>query len=649
MKLDSGLNRIKECYLFAHLAYCILSVSCLTELLKTSQLPVNESNYRLLWIVYLLVIIALIPAQHKIITKTFYREYRHLRLYKLLYTAAICLIYTPIIAGIHAGKSLAILVIVPVILNSIICGTGYGLATSLVVAAAALLVGTGRPGFSSQLWTEHILTLALLANTAWFTGQSFEYIKDLLYQLVESDKNQKSILDNLGLATLQVDGSGRITHTNRRFFELFGYQPGDPVLLDDIIERHLPFLKPGGARGGHPPAHGSPLFGQAVDGRGELLPVQCVIHPVDAGTGHENGLLLCINDLSLSEKLEEERARNNYFIDFIDSGVILADGAGRIIELNRQAETLLHLDKRSVINHSLRHLMNRLQVKEPEPGNSDMSSCEVEIMGRTLLFNRADMRTRTGKTVGTACIVNDITDMKEMERKLQRSATLSAIGELAAGTAHEIRNPLTSIKGFLQLMQGKKDTPVGNFDDYLAIILDEVDRINTIVTEFLKLAKQDKVILRPVDLNDVINSIWELLNSEALLREIHLVRELDPAVPPVMGNTDMLKQVMLNLVNNALQATGRGGLVKVTTGRVAGGVQLVVEDNGSGMDESVLPRIFDPFFTTRDEGTGLGLAITNKILGDHNASINVRSKPGEGTTFYITFPPAGEPGNTSPH
>jgi PAS domain S-box-containing protein len=647
MKLDSGLNRIKECYLFAHLTYCILSVSCLMELLRSSQLSFNEEYFHYLWVVCMFIIIALIPAQHKIITKTFYRDHRHLHLYKLLYTTAICLVYTPIITSILAGKSLSILVIVPVILNSIICGTVYGLVTSLVVLLVALLVCINHSGFSNQLLTEYLLTLALMATTAWFTGQSFEYIKNLFYQLVESDKNQKSILDNLGVATLHVDGSGYIIHANKRFRDLFGYQPEEQAMLNDIIERHLPFLKPAATGKGKLLISCSPVFGQAVDGRGKSMPVQCVIHQVSTGMGNDNGLVLCINDLSLSEKLEEERARTNYFIDFINSGVILADGSGKIIELNRQAEALLHLDKQSVLNENLQCLLGRLAGKKPD--QQATSSYEVEMAGRTLLFNRADLRTRSGKIVGMACIVNDITDRKEMERKLQRSATLSAIGELAAGTAHEIRNPLTSIRGFLQLMKEKKDAPIRDFDGYFDIILAEADRINAIITEFLKLAKQEKVELRPVNLNDIINFIWGLLNSEALLREIHLVRKLDPEAPPIMGNIDMLKQVVINLVNNALQATGRGGVVKVVTRRKENGVLLIVEDNGVGIEESILPRIFDPFFTTRDEGTGLGLAITNKILGEHNASINVTSKPGRGTTFYITFPLAEKTENTDTH
>ncbi|SFQ98213.1 ATP-binding protein [Desulfoscipio geothermicus] len=640
MKLEAGLERLKECYLFAHLTYCILSATFLLEWLKTTQAHLVDGYLHYIFILCTLVILGLVPAQHKIITKTLYRDTRNLHIFKVLYTAAICVIYIPMNTGMLAQIDTGILVLIPVILNSIICGTAYGIVTALLTTLAGMLPGSAHPELLTDFFSEHILTLALMITTAWFIGQSFNYILHLFYQLAENEKNLNGLLDNLGIATLHVDASGQIVGENKSFQELVRADIEANSSMAEVMHRHFPFLAerwPGANQSQE--LNGIPIFGRALDGQGRSVPVQCLAYPVSSAPGEDSGIILCIRDISLSEKLAEEKLRTSYFIDFLNAGVLLADGAGHIIEMNRQAESLLNLDRDRLLNSNLIDLLRRLTKQEAAGAAGNNSSFEVESAGRTLLVNCANLLNNQGETIGQACIINDITNKKEMERKLQRSATLSAIGEMAAGMAHEIRNPLTSIKGFLQLMREKKEARVGNFSAYFDIILSEVDRINGITSEFLKLAKPEKVSLHSIDLNKSIDSIWELLQNKALMHEVELVKEIDAGPLFIMGNVDLLKQAIINLVNNAIQATGPGRKVKVMAKpKENGGVLLAVEDNGAGMDEKVLSRIFDPFFTTRDEGTGLGLAITSKIVNDHNGSITVDSTPGKGTTFYIGFP-----------
>jgi signal transduction histidine kinase len=641
MKLEAGLEKLKECYLFAHLTYCILSATFLLEWLRTNrQAHLVDGYLHFIFILCTLVILALVPAQHKIITKTIYRDTRNLHLYKVIYSAAICVIYIPMTTGILAQIDTGVLILIPVILNSIICGTAYGITTALLITLAGLLPGAAHPELITSLFTGHILTLALMITTAWFIGQSFNYILHLFYQLAENEKNLNGLLDNLGIATLHVDASGQIAGENKSFRELVSTGIEVNSSIAEVIDRYFPFLAerwPGANQSQE--LNGIPIFGRALDARGRSVPVQCSAYPVSSAPGEAGGIILCIRDISLSEKLAEEKLRTSYFIDFLNTGVLLADGAGHIIEMNRQAESLLNLDRDRLLNSNLIDLLRRLTRQETAVSAENNSSFEVESAGRILLVNCANLLNNQGETIGQACIINDVTIKREMERKLQRSATLSAIGEMAAGMAHEIRNPLTSIKGFLQLMREKKEARVGDFNTYFDIILSEVDRINGITSEFLKLAKPEKVSLHRIDLNKSINSIWELIQNKALMREVELVKEIEAGPLFIMGNVDLLKQAIINLVNNAIQATGPGGKVKVIAKQKEnGGVLLAVEDNGAGMDEKVLSRIFDPFFTTKDEGTGLGLAITSKIANDHNGSITVDSTPGKGTTFYVSFP-----------
>lgn len=638
MRPEAGLNRLKDCYLFAHLTYCILTATCLVGWFRASQMKLDD-GYNLFWLICLAAALALIPAQHKIITKTFLQDRSHLHLYKTLYTVTICAIYIPIITGIITVAGLSILTIVPVILASIVCGTFYGIATALVMSSVTVFASILKIDIDADIITGQVLLLALLSTTAWFIGQSFDYTKTLYYQLWSSDNYLKKTLDSLGIATLHVDRLGRVIHGNKCFEELFDTEVPEGREISRITQDHLPFLKldmnkllkSDGAE---------PVFGQAVDSRGRPIPVQCIICPVSSGLDDDGGVLICIHDISLPQKLEQERLLTNYFIDFLNAGVILTDASGSIIELNRQAEQLLKTTKGEVLNRNLADYLGRLAGEVAGPFRKD--NYEMNLGERTLLVNCADLCNKSGRIIGSVCIINDISDRKELEQKMQRSATLSAIGELAAGMAHEIRNPLTSIRGFLQLMKEKKDNRIRDMEGYFKLMLSEVDRINGIVVEFLKLARPQKPALQPVNLNDVIESIWDLLHNEAVVQEVKLSCLQDPGLPPVMGNADMIKQVIINLVNNAFQATGPRGTVRVITLRHRDGARLSVEDDGPGIAKSMLTRIFDPYFTTRDDGTGLGLAITSKIVHDHNASINVTSAPGEGARFNVDFLPAEE-------
>ncbi|MFA7466834.1 MAG: ATP-binding protein [Desulfotomaculaceae bacterium] len=637
-KLETGLNRLKDCYIFAHLTYSILTATCLVGWLRTTQMQLTD-GYNLLWFICMVAALALIPAQHKIISKTFLGDHQHLHIYKSLYTFTICAIYIPIITGVIAMTGLSILTIVPVILTSIVCGTVYGIITALVMSLSIITTGIIQTNINTDFITEQVLILALLTTTAWFIGQSFEYTKTLFYQLWSSDKYLKQTMNNLGIATLHVDHRGRVIHSNQCFNELIKTAIKEDEPITEIAARHLPFLNTGGFQLRDEKSGANPVFGQAVDSRGRLIPVQCIVYPVNFGL--DNGsTFVCIHDISLSQKLEQEKVLTSYFISFINAGVILADASGSIIELNQQAECLLSTTRQQLLNQTLAEYLGRMAGNTAGPFKSD--NYEMELGDRALLINCADLCDKSGGIIGYICIINDISDRKETERKMQRSATLSAIGELAAGTAHEIRNPLTSIRGFLQLIMEKKANRIGDMESYFKIILSEVDRINVIVLEFLKLARPGNMQMQRINLNEIIDSIWELLHNEAVLREVKLSRFQEPGLPPLKGNADMIKQVIINLINNAIQAAGPKGTVQLITLKYRNGARLSVEDNGPGIDKSLQARIFDPYFTTRDEGTGLGLAITSKIVYDHNGSINVLSTPGKGARFNVDLPSCTE-------
>ncbi|MGI9860274.1 ATP-binding protein [Moorella naiadis] len=218
---------------------------------------------------------------------------------------------------------------------------------------------------------------------------------------------------------------------------------------------------------------------------------------------------------------------------------------------------------------------------------------------------------------------------------------LAIIGELAAGMAHEIRNPLTSIRGFLQLLQSKYD-PHDAEQEYFNIMLDELDRINNIIKEFLSLSKPSPPQLQIVSFDQLVAEALLLAEQEAIMHEVKLEQHLTPDLPLLCLDPAQIKQVILNLVSNALQAAGPGGKVIITTYLDEDDREIVttIVDTGPGIAPEQLQLIFEPFYTTKENGTGLGLTLSNRIIAGHGGKIKVKSKVGEGSCFSIHLPVA---------
>ncbi|OCI05304.1 PAS domain-containing sensor histidine kinase [Bacillus paralicheniformis] len=231
-------------------------------------------------------------------------------------------------------------------------------------------------------------------------------------------------------------------------------------------------------------------------------------------------------------------------------------------------------------------------------------------------------------------ILRDISERKQTEELMVRSEKLSIAGQLAAGIAHEIRNPLTAIKGFLQLM---KPTMEEN-EHYFNIIFSELSRIELILSELLMLAKpQQNALKEKLDLIRLIREVTALLETQANLNGI-LINTILPDNIYIKGDQNQLKQVFINLIKNAVESMPNGGTVHLTVRETEDSVIVEVEDEGEGIPEHVMKRIGEPFLTTKEKGTGLGLMVTFNIIENHNGTIEVDSKAEKGTTFKISFP-----------
>lgn len=235
---------------------------------------------------------------------------------------------------------------------------------------------------------------------------------------------------------------------------------------------------------------------------------------------------------------------------------------------------------------------------------------------------------------GLTVFFRDVTEHKRQQQELGRLERLNLIGQLAAGISHEIRNPLTTVKGFLQLFLAKPCFV--NDIEYFDLMISEIDRANSIITDFLSLAKSNNKNNLPHNINDVINKVFPMLQADAFNSNKEVATDLEP-LPDIMINEDEIKQLILNLVRNGLEVTTEQGSVMISTYLKGDRVVLAIRDQGAGIPNEIQEKIGTPFFTTKETGTGLGLAISMGIAERHNAVFKFETG-NNGTTFYTLFP-----------
>jgi len=238
---------------------------------------------------------------------------------------------------------------------------------------------------------------------------------------------------------------------------------------------------------------------------------------------------------------------------------------------------------------------------------------------------------------GAIAIFKDLSDLKDLEKKLKRSEHLAILGEMAASVAHEIRNPLNSISGFAQLLDEKTEEG-DRRKQFAAIIIQESKRIDRIIGDTLVFSREAPRSLNAVSLNEIAASCVASLSNKAARSSVAISTRLDPGLPRIMGHAGQLEQLLTNLVTNAIQAMPDGGEVVVSTDTADGCVRVTVSDTGPGIEPSMRDTVFRPFYTTKPDGTGLGLAICSKIVEDLRGTMGIDDAPGGGAVFRVSFP-----------
>ena len=276
---------------------------------------------------------------------------------------------------------------------------------------------------------------------------------------------------------------------------------------------------------------------------------------------------------------------------------------------------------------------------------NDAEAVRLAKDGRRVLVSvtRTALKNANGRFEGFSAIMRDITERKRMEQRLIHGERMTALGELAAILAHEIKNPLNSMVINLEVLRGhlgglSEDTRAKT-DKYMRVLHDEMNRLNKVIRGFLDFAKPVALTLSEVALNDVLRDLVDLVQHQATKTGVVIHLELAAALPTVTGDAAQLKQALLNLVLNAFHAMPSGGRLRLSTALTPErAVRVTVADSGAGIAEADLAKIFDLFYTTKPDGSGLGLPTVQRIVQSHGGRIAVDSKIGSGTTFSVLFP-----------
>jgi len=360
----------------------------------------------------------------------------------------------------------------------------------------------------------------------------------------------------------------------------------------------------------------------------------------------------------LLEDLREERSRLVTMLQQMEAGVVFAGREGQVILLNAAARKLLGVEEED-IEDPLPELLRRVELTELlealetlEAKGDRHATREESIGGRTFICSLTTSRDEGGVREGTILLFKDVTELKEIELQLLQSSKMSAVGQLAAGIAHEFNNLIAAIYGYAQFMKEHPDEKTVRKG--VEVILRASERARGLTGSLLTYSRRRPGRHESIDLNRLLRDTLLLLSRQLERSKIDVETDLAD-LPPTVVDAGRIQQVFLDLLLNAQQAMAQGGRLLVRSRTGGGGIEIEVEDTGPGIPAAIQDRIFEPFFTTKGPlggtktpGTGLGLSVAYNVLQDHGGSIRVRSEPGRGACFHLDLPVSREEATRAP-
>ena len=347
------------------------------------------------------------------------------------------------------------------------------------------------------------------------------------------------------------------------------------------------------------------------------------------------------------QNLAELRALNQNVVESIPSGLVTLTPYGTAAFINPAGCEILQAQPYQVLGRHITELgfvttdewnEVRTQLAEGQLVRSEQDEFSIGGDTRHIGFALTPLHTLEGKASGYTLIFQDLTEMKKLEAELRLKDRMAAVGELSAGIAHEIRNPLAAIAGSVQVLKNSKSLSAQE-QRLMSIVLRESERLNKSIAEFLRFVRPQEKMPAAFDIAASLSETLELLqNSPELLENHEIRREIEPPSFSIIGDPDQIRQVFWNLARNAFQAMPGGGVLVVRTEVTSDSYRINFADNGRGMTVLDQQRLFQPFRTNFPTGTGLGMAICYRIVQEHNGKIEVQSRIGEGTTITVSLP-----------
>lgn len=365
------------------------------------------------------------------------------------------------------------------------------------------------------------------------------------------------------------------------------------------------------------------------------------------GSGGLYGLFLSHKSQVAKSALENMEIYTSNVIKSMPAGLLTIDTDRKIVTANKNALELFNCIEKDITGRTLQQMISTEECPLAPllRANQEFIDQPMECLRRDgesipLKVSASHLRDRNGSLRGMVLILRDQREIRAMEEAIERSRRHAALGRMAAGIAHEVRNPLGTLRGFAQYFSRSetKDTKVHEYAD---LMIGEVDRLNRTVSALLQFSRPREPESNEVDLCVLMQRAVAFIQADAENQQVKLNLDLPEMALLITADADLLQQVLLNLLQNSLAATTKGGSIEIGAKSHEEGVLLWVQDSGKGLSSAEKSQMFDPFFTTKKDGTGLGLAVVQHIVEQHKGRINVESEEGQGTCLSIILPLGG--------
>ncbi len=546
-------------------------------------------------------------------------------------------------------------------------------------ARAAYLADLRRGIINAGTWEEYVQRI--ITHLADEPGVRFLMVVDVGNRVVAHSERARvgSVVDNLPdfaqpteeeqqqhliHRTLTLDGYGKVFLVARPFFP---FRPLMPSLHRQKMNRPGPHLLPD-----------SPVnlesfyrFHRQAPGRSQLY---TAIVGLDT-SGYDRSLkqlrfqalmlsltmllvglggwlsLSAVQGYRVSQRaLSDIQAFTGLLVSRLPVGIVAINTQGRISTWNQAASEMTGVSARQALGVMVDKVLPPELAAFFEPGENDTKPASPDEQGRevtlaidgrrlTLHCQLIELRDREGSYRGRVLLLSDLTRLKDLEAEMRENERLAAVGRMAAGVAHEVRNPLSSIKGLALLLKNKFPDRSREFET-TGLLIQEVERMNRTISELLSFARPASLDLQPVDLCELLGETLQLVSADTASEHIRINLHCEENLPLVTGDRDRLSQVFINILLNGVQAMPEGGRLDITVEPDQAGKNVILsfQDTGTGIAPEQQAQVFFPYFTTKPGGTGIGLAISQKIVVDHGGCIRLESESGRGTTVIVELP-----------